>query len=69
VGAHPVGSNGDAAPESDDPLLNESVFDQTDSNPLGRDSFDDMDDGDTHEQPYAGLGALGGGMEYLADVE
>ncbi|KAJ7671172.1 hypothetical protein B0H14DRAFT_3690343 [Mycena olivaceomarginata] len=28
VGAHPVGSNGAAAPESDDPLLNESVFDQ-----------------------------------------
>ncbi|KAK7016711.1 hypothetical protein R3P38DRAFT_3321058 [Favolaschia claudopus] len=49
--------------DSEDPLLNGTVFDQVDENPLGRDGFRDTDDGDTHSQSYLGLGALGGGLE------
>ncbi|KAJ7178013.1 hypothetical protein C8R46DRAFT_888180 [Mycena filopes] len=60
---YPVGVP-ETEPNEDDPLLNGSVFDRVDSNPLGRDSFDDMDDGDAHVQRYPGLGSLGGGMDY-----
>ncbi|KAJ6578242.1 hypothetical protein B0H19DRAFT_1253505 [Mycena capillaripes] len=55
----------ETGPNEDDPLLNGSVFD---SNPLGRDGFDDMDDGDAHAQRYPGLGSLGGGMDYSDKV-
>ncbi|KAJ6605654.1 hypothetical protein B0H10DRAFT_2229013 [Mycena sp. CBHHK59/15] len=60
---YPVGAP-EIGPDGDDPLLNGSLFDRVDSNPLGRDGFDDMDDGDAHTQRYPGLGSLGGGMEY-----
>ncbi|KAJ7846188.1 hypothetical protein B0H14DRAFT_2584259 [Mycena olivaceomarginata] len=54
----------ETGPDEDDPLLNGSVFDRVDHNPLGREGFDDMDDGDAHVQRYPGLGSLGGGMDY-----
>ncbi|KAJ7862447.1 hypothetical protein B0H14DRAFT_2575337 [Mycena olivaceomarginata] len=54
----------EVSPDEDDPLLNGSVFDRVDSNPLARDGFDHMDDGDSHAQRYPGLGSLGGGMDY-----
>ncbi|KAJ7848701.1 hypothetical protein B0H14DRAFT_2582839 [Mycena olivaceomarginata] len=54
----------EVGPDEDDPLLNGSVFDRVDSNPLARDGFDHMDDGDSHAQRYPGLGSLGGGMDY-----
>ncbi|KAJ7481934.1 hypothetical protein FB451DRAFT_1171061 [Mycena latifolia] len=54
----------ETTPNSNDPLVNGSVFDRVDENPLARDGFNDTDDGDAHEQRYPGLGALGGGMEY-----
>ncbi|KAJ7496051.1 hypothetical protein B0H11DRAFT_1910318 [Mycena galericulata] len=60
---YPVGAP-ELGPDEDDPLLNGSVFDRVDSNPLGRDSFNDMDDGDAHMQRFPGLGSLGGGMDY-----
>ncbi|KAJ7709249.1 hypothetical protein B0H14DRAFT_3172483 [Mycena olivaceomarginata] len=50
--------------EADDPLVNGSAFDHVNQNPLSRDGFNDVDDGDTHQQRYLGLGSLGGGMEY-----
>jgi hypothetical protein len=64
---YPVGVPESGA-EEDDPLLNGSVFDRVDSNPLGRDSFEDTDDGDAHTQHYLGLGSLGGGMDYSDSV-
>jgi hypothetical protein len=64
---YPVGAP-ETGPDEDDPLLNGSVFDRVDSNPLGRDGFDDMDDGDAHAQRYPGLGSLGGGMDYSDNV-
>ncbi|KAJ7602042.1 hypothetical protein DFH06DRAFT_1351727 [Mycena polygramma] len=54
--------------DANDPLVNGSVFDRVDENPLARDSFDDMDDGDSHAQRYLGLGSLGGGLEYSDHV-
>ncbi|KAJ7663758.1 hypothetical protein DFH06DRAFT_1324275 [Mycena polygramma] len=60
---YPVGAP-ETGPDEDDPLLNGSAFDRVDSNPLGRDGFNDMDDGDAHSQCYPGLGSLGGGMDY-----
>ncbi|KAJ7367059.1 hypothetical protein DFH08DRAFT_797901 [Mycena albidolilacea] len=57
---YPVGAP-ETGPDEDDLLLNGSVFDRVDSNPLGRDGFDDMDDGDAHAQRYPGLGSLGEG--------
>ncbi|KAJ7894428.1 hypothetical protein B0H14DRAFT_2559212 [Mycena olivaceomarginata] len=44
--------------DTDDPLVNGSVFDHVDENLLARDRFNDVDDGDTHEQHYLGLGSL-----------
>jgi hypothetical protein len=64
---YPVGAL-ETDPDEDDPLLNGSVFDRVDSNPLRRDGFDDMDDGDSHAQRYPGLGSLGGGMDYSDNV-
>jgi hypothetical protein len=51
-------------PSAEDPLVNGSVFDRVDGNPLARDGFNDVDDGDAHEQRYLGLGSLGGALEY-----
>jgi hypothetical protein len=64
---YPVGAP-ETGPGEDDPLLNGSVFDRVDSNPLARDGFEDMDDGDAHAQRYPGLGSLGGGMDYSDHV-
>ncbi|KAJ7803566.1 hypothetical protein B0H14DRAFT_3777036 [Mycena olivaceomarginata] len=64
---YPVGMPG-ISPEADDPLVNGSVFDRVDQNPLARDGFNDVDDGDTHEQRYLGLGSLGGGLEYSDNI-
>jgi hypothetical protein len=64
---YPVGAL-ETGPDEDDLLLNGSVFDRVDSNSLGRDGFDDMDDGDAHAQRYPGLGSLGGGMNYSDNV-
>lgn len=60
---YPVGAP-DPSTETEDPLLNGSAFDRVDGNPFARDSFNDVDDGDAHEQRYLGLGSLGGGLEY-----
>ncbi|KAJ7200786.1 hypothetical protein GGX14DRAFT_371815 [Mycena pura] len=64
---YPVGA-AEMGPDKDDPLLNGSAFDRVDGNPLGRDDFNDMDDGDAHSQRYPGLGSLGGGMDYPDDT-
>ncbi|KAJ7839705.1 hypothetical protein B0H14DRAFT_3869657 [Mycena olivaceomarginata] len=60
---YPVGAS-ELTPDPNDPLINGSVFDRVDTNPLSRDGFNDMDDGDAHNQRFPGLGALGGGLEY-----
>lgn len=44
-----------------------TAFDRTDTNPLTVDDMDDVDDGDDHAPRCAGLGSLGGGMEYVED--
>ncbi|KAJ6495492.1 hypothetical protein C8R45DRAFT_1095125 [Mycena sanguinolenta] len=59
---YPVGTL-ESSSEGDDPLVNGSVFDRVDGNPLARDGFNDVDDGDTHEQSFLGLGSLGRGLE------
>ncbi|KAJ7714683.1 hypothetical protein B0H14DRAFT_3901740 [Mycena olivaceomarginata] len=59
---YPVGAS-ELTPDPNDPLINGSV-DRVDTNPLSRDGFNDMDDGDAHNQRFPGLGALGGGLEY-----
>lgn len=65
---YPVGTQENELNE-DDPLINGSVFDRTDKNPLARDGFADTDDGHSHVQRYPGLGSLGGGMEYSDHVQ
>ncbi|KAJ7938638.1 hypothetical protein B0H13DRAFT_2301681 [Mycena leptocephala] len=59
---YPVGAQ-ELGPEPDDPLVNGSVFDRVGENPLARDGFNDVDDGDAHERRFLGLGSLGGGLE------
>lgn len=48
---------------SDDVLLNGTIFDRTDKNPITQSEFNDIDDGDDHEKEVPGLGSLGGGMD------
>ncbi|KAJ6560986.1 hypothetical protein B0H10DRAFT_1966700 [Mycena sp. CBHHK59/15] len=64
---YPVGAP-ELQADPNDPLLNGLVSDHVRGNPLGCESFNDVDDGDTHMQRYPGLGCLSGGMEYL-DLE
>jgi hypothetical protein len=64
---YPVGTPG-ISPDTNDPLVNGSAFNCVDENPLARDRFNDVDDGDTHEQHYLGLGSLGGGLEYSDNI-
>ncbi|KAH7905106.1 hypothetical protein BJ138DRAFT_1018176 [Hygrophoropsis aurantiaca] len=54
--------------EATDVLRNGSIFDSVDENPITRDDFDDIDDGDTHKQRCPGLGSLGGGMDYADSI-
>ncbi|KAJ7339198.1 hypothetical protein DFH08DRAFT_812588 [Mycena albidolilacea] len=62
---YPVGTP-EISSDTNDPLVNGLVFDPVDKNLLVRDRFNDVDDGDTHEQHYLGLGSLGGGLDYLS---
>lgn len=50
-------------------LQTNTSFDRTDTNPLEITALDDVDDGDDHTQRLAGLGSLGGGIEYEGNSE
>lgn len=57
-----------AGDTGEDILETGTAFDRTDTNPLTVADVDDVDDGDDHTPRCAGLGSLGGGMEYAEDV-